>query len=162
MPTSKSRNEQQRADDFEDLVCRFLKAVDYTQIEKHPKIGTKRADLLVTREEGRFFVEAKSPHLMRGTLFDPDHFARVMQFERDATQYVKKQFETLYQNCIMTGSWDGFLGRRIEAEHIRKQLEPLKHWVGREKELPIERDLGKWYGWVEWTAPPHRGRLFLC
>ena len=100
MLTSNKRNEQQRADDFEALVCRFLKAVDYTQIENHPKIGTKRADLLVTRGEGRFFVEAKSPHLMRGTLFDPDHFARVMQFERDATQYVKKRFRTLYQNCI--------------------------------------------------------------
>ena len=33
-------------------------------------------------------------------MFDPDHFARVMQFERDATQYVKKRFRTLYQNCI--------------------------------------------------------------
>ena len=58
MSTRRSRNEQQRGDDFEDLVCRFLKAVDYTQIEKHPKIGTKRADLLVTRGEDRFFVEA--------------------------------------------------------------------------------------------------------
>ncbi len=58
MSTRRSRNEQQRGDDFEDLVCRFLKAVNYTQIEKHPKIGTKRADLLVTRGEDRFFVEA--------------------------------------------------------------------------------------------------------
>ena len=60
MTTSRSRNTQQRANDFEALVRRFLKALDYTQIEKHPKIGEKRADLLVTRGAGRFFVEAKS------------------------------------------------------------------------------------------------------
>ena len=149
MSTSKSRNEQGRADDFEGFVERFLKALGYIHIEKHPKIGTKRADLLVTSGEGRFFVEAKSPHLMRGTLFDPDHFARVMQFERDTTWYVKKQLGTLHQNCIMTGSWDGLLGRGIEAESIRNWLEPLKHWVGREKELPTWRDLEKWYGWLE-------------
>ena len=149
MSTSKRRNEQQRADDFEALVCRFLKAIGYTQIEKHPKIGTKRADLLVTRGEGRFFVESKSPHLMRGTLFDPDHLARVVQFERHTTQHVKRRFGTLYQNCIMTGTWDGFLGRGIAAEHIRERLEPLKHWLGREKELPTRRDLDKWYGWLK-------------
>ena len=39
-------------------------------------------------------MEAKSPHLMKATLFDPDHFARVTQFEEDVTQYVKKQFGT--------------------------------------------------------------------
>ena len=149
MSTSKSRNEQGRADDFEALVERFLKALGYVHIEKHPKIGTKRADLVVTSGEGRFFVEAKSPHLMRGTLFDPDHFARVMQFERDTTRYVKKQFGTLHQNCIMTGSWNGLLARGIEAAEIRKWLEPLKPWVGREKELPTWRDLEKWYGWLE-------------
>ena len=148
MTTSRSRNTQQRANDFEALVRRFLKALDYTQIEKHPKIGEKRADLLVTRGAGRFFVEAKSPHLMRETLFDPDHFDRVMLFERDVTQYVKKQFRTLYENCIMIGSWDGFLGRGIAAKHITKWLEPLKHWVGREKELPTNRNLEKWYGWL--------------
>ena len=146
MPMRKSRNEQQRADDFEGLVRRFLKAIGYTQIEKHPKIGTnKRAELLVTTGEGRFFVEAKSPHLMKGTLFDPDHCALVRQFERDVTQYVKKRFGTLYENCIMDGNWDGFLGRGIAAEKIKQWLEPLKPWVGREKELPTERDLRKWY-----------------
>ena len=51
MSTSKSRNEQRRADDFEAFVQRFLKALGYILIEKHPKIGTKRADLLVTRGE---------------------------------------------------------------------------------------------------------------
>ena len=116
MATRKRRNEQKRADYFEDLVRRFLKALDYTQIKKHPKIGEKRADLLVTTGEGRFFVEAKSPHLMKDTLIDPDHFARVMLFERDVTQYVKKRFGTLYENCIMNGSRDGFLGRGIAAE----------------------------------------------
>ena len=85
---------------------------------------------------------------MRETLFDPDHFDRVMLFERDVTQYVKKQFRTLYENCIMIGSWDGFLGRGIAAKHITKWLEPLKHWVGREKELPTNRNLEKWYGWL--------------
>ena len=149
MSMSKRRNEQQRADDFEALVRRFLKAVGYTQIKKHPKIGRKRADLLVTTGAGRFFVEAKSPHLMRGTLVDPDHFARVMQFERDVARHVKKRFGTLYQNCIMTGSWHGVLGRGIALEDIRKWLGPLKHWVGREKELPTDRDLGKWYGWLD-------------
>ena len=47
---STSRNEQRRGDDFEAFVQRFLKALGYIQIEKHPKIGTKRADLLVTLE----------------------------------------------------------------------------------------------------------------
>ena len=149
MSTTKRKNEQQRGDDFEDLVRRFLRAVGYTQIEDEPEIGTKRADLLVTRGAGRFFVEAKSPHLMRGTLFDPDHFDRVMHFGKDTTRYVKKRFGTLYENCIMTGSWDGFLGRGIAAEEIRQELEPLKHWVGRVKELPTERGLEKWYPWLD-------------
>ena len=144
-----SRNEQQRADDFEALVGRFLKAVGYTQIEDEPEIGTKRADLLVATGEGRFFVEAKSPHLMKDTLFDPDHFALVTLFEKDVTQYVKKCFPTLYENCIMTGSWDGFLGRGIAAEYIRKELGRLKHWVGRENELPTMRDLDKWHDWLD-------------
>ena len=149
MSTRTSRNEQRRADDFEAFVQQFLKALGYIRIEEHPKIGTKRADLLVTSGEGQFFVEAKSPHLMRGTLFDPDHFARVVQFERDTTCNVKKQFRTLHQDCIMTGSRNGLLARGIEAPDIRKWLEPLKHWVGREKELPTERDLWKWHGWLE-------------
>ncbi len=144
-----SRNEQQRADNFEALVRRFLEAVSYNRIKKNPKIGTKKADLLVNRGKGRFFVEAKSPHLMKGTLFDPDHFDRVMQFENDVTRYVKRRFEALYQNCILTGRWDGFLGRGIAAEDIRRWLEPLKEWVGREKELPTMRDLGKWHDWLD-------------
>ena len=45
MPMRKSRNEQQRGDGFKALVCRFLKTLDYTQIEDEPKIGEKRADL---------------------------------------------------------------------------------------------------------------------
>ena len=148
MPMRKSRSEQQRGDGFKALVCRFLNALGYTQIEDEPEIGTKRADLLVTTGEGRFFVEAKSPHLMKDTLFDPDHFARVTQFEGDITQYVKKRFRTLYENCIMDGSWDGFLGRGIAADQIRQCLEPLKHWVGKEKELPTNVDLRKCYGWL--------------
>lgn len=148
MSTTKSRNEQRRADDFEAFVQRFLKAFGYTQIKKHPKIGTKRADLLVTSGEGRFFVEAKSPHLMKETLFDPDHSDRVMQFERDTTRYVKKQFRTLHQHCMMTGSWNGVLGREIAARDIRNWLRPLEDWVGREKELPTEGDLWEWYSWL--------------
>ena len=144
-----SRNQQQRADDFEGLVRRFLKSLGYTQIEDEPKIGTNRADLLVTTGEGRFFVEAKSPHLMRGTLFDPDHFALVKLFERDITQYVKKRFGTLYENCIIFGSWDGFLGCGIAADQIRQWFEPLKHWVGKENELPTDGDLRKWYDWLD-------------
>ena len=99
MSTRTSRNEQRRADDFEGFVQQLLKALGYIQIEEHPKIGTKRADLLVTSGEGRFFVEAKSPHLMRGTPFDPDHFAQVIQLERDMTCYVKKQFGRLRSLC---------------------------------------------------------------
>lgn len=149
MSTSKSRNEQWRADDFEAFVQRFLKALGYTQIEKHPKIGTKRADLLVTGGEGRFFVEAKSPHLMKETLFDPDHSDRVMQFERDTTSYVKTQFRTLHQDCMMTGNWNGVLGREIAAREIKNGLGALKHWVGKEKELPTAADLDQWYGWLQ-------------
>lgn len=149
MSTSKSRKEQRRAVDFEAFVQRFLKALGYAQIETHPKIGTKRADLLVTGAEGRFFVEAKSPHLMKGTLFDPDHSGRVVRFERDTTGYVRKQFGTLHRNCMMTGSWNGTLGREIAAGEIRDWLGPLKHWVGREKELPTEGDLWEWYSWLE-------------
>lgn len=149
MGTNKSRNEQRRGDDFEALVQRFLQALGYNQIEEHPKIGTNRADLLVTCGKGSFFVEAKSPHLQRGTLFDPDHFARVMQFEKDTTRYVKKRFGTLHHNCIMTGSWNGLLGRGIAAEEIRNGLELLRRWVGREQELPTERDLWQWQGWLE-------------
>ena len=145
MATHKRRNEQKRADDFEDLVRRFLKALDYAQIKKHPQIGEKRADLLVSTGEGRFFVEAKSPHLMKDTMFDPDHFALVKLFERDVTQYVKKRFRTLYENCIMFGSWDGFLGRGIAVDQIRQWFEPLKHWVGKENELPTDGDLRKWH-----------------
>lgn len=149
MSTSKSRDEQQRGDDFEAFVQRFLKALGYIQFEKEPKIGTKKADLLVSGGQGRFFVEAKSPHLMKGTLFDPDHFARVIQFERATTSYVERQLGTLHQNCIMIGSWHGVLGRGITAKEIRNWLEPVKRWVGRENELPTERDLGSWYGWLE-------------
>lgn len=149
MATHKRRNEQKRADDFEDLVRRFLKALDYTQIEDEPEIGTNRADLLVTTGEGRFFVEAKSPHLMRGTLFDPDHFALVKLFEKEVTQYVQKWFPTLYENCIMCGSWDGFLGRGIATDQIRNWFEPLKHWVDRENELPTDGNLRKWYDWLD-------------
>lgn len=152
MGTNKRRNEQQRADDFEALVGRFLKAVGYTQIEDEPEIGTKRADFLIATGEGSFFVEAKSPHLMKDTMFDPNHCDRVMQYEKEVTRYVKAQFKQLYENCIMTGSWEGFLGRGIaeeDIEDIGKRLEPLKHWVGREKELPTERDLGKWYAWLD-------------
>ena len=149
MSTGRSRDEQRRANDFEGFVQQFLEALGYTQIENHPKIGTKRADLLVTSGEGSFLVEAKSPHLMRGTLFDPDHIARVKQFERDTTSYVKKQFRTLDQNCMMTGSWNGVLGREIAARDIRNWLGPLKDWVGREKELPTEGDLWEWYSWLE-------------
>ena len=149
MSMSKSRSEQRRADDFEAFVQRFLKALGYIQFEKHPKLGTKRADLLVSDGQGRFFVEAKSPHLMKGTLFDPDHCARVTKFEKDTTSYVKKKLGTLYQNCIMIGSWHGELGRGIAADEIRKWLEPLDPWVGREKELPTERDLWSWYGWLD-------------
>ncbi|MDE2758648.1 MAG: DNA/RNA nuclease SfsA [Acidobacteriota bacterium] len=85
MPMRRSRNEQQRGDGFKALACRFLKALGYSQIEEEPMIGEKRADLLATTREGRFFVEAKSPHLMKDTLFDPEHFDRVKLFERDVT-----------------------------------------------------------------------------
>lgn len=149
MSSSKQRNEQKRGDDFEAIVFRFLNAIGYTRIEKQPEIETKRADLIVTRATGRFIVEAKSPHLMRGTLFDPDHFARVAQFERNTVRYVKKRFQTLYQNCIITGSWHGFLGRGIATEEIREWLKPLEDWVGREKELPTDRELGKWFEWLD-------------
>ena len=62
MSRRRSRNEQQPGDDFEDLVCRFLKAVDYTQIEKHPKIGTKRADLLYAYEKPGAGIETLATH----------------------------------------------------------------------------------------------------
>ncbi|MDE2758647.1 MAG: hypothetical protein OXI92_19110 [Acidobacteriota bacterium] len=61
---------------------------------------------------------------------------------------MKNQFGTLHENCIITGSWDGLLGRGIATNQIRQWLEPLKQWVGREKELPTDGDLRKWYGWL--------------
>ena len=140
---------QKRADDFEDLVRCFLKSVGYTQIKDEPKIGAKKADLLVTRGEARFIVEAKSPDLMRETFRDPDHEAQVMQFERHVTRYVKKRFRTVHKNCIMTGSWDGLLGKQSAEKDIRKWLEPIEPWVGRENELPTQGDLRKWSGWIK-------------
>ena len=162
MPMRRSRKKQQRGDGFKALVCRFLKALGYPQIEEEPKIGEKRVDLLVTTGEGRFFVEAKSPRLMKDTLFDPKHFDRVKLFERDVTQYVKKQFGTLHENCIIAGSWDGFLGRGIAAEHIRKCLGLLSNGlVERKNSRPTESWKSGTGGSISMNLRKHTSRTTL-
>ena len=157
-----SKQDQLRSDEFEDLVCQFLKEsseehignIGIDKIERHPRVGDGKADFLVGSRKGEgFFVEAKSPNLRKWTAFDEEHLARVRTFEASVERLVKKFLGEIHQACILIGDWDGFLAREVEDGEIKKSLAPIKDWVGREQELPTRKGLDRWHVWLRVYEP---------
>ena len=62
---------QERQEDFEDrIVLDFLQSLGYTEIEPQPTFGSGKADYLVHFARQSFYVEAHSPDLSKGNIFD--------------------------------------------------------------------------------------------
>ena len=148
--------EQKRGKDFEEVVGQFLRDIGYSMIEEQPKIGSGKAEFFVESRGGEgFFVEAKSPHLMKDTAFDADHIAKVAEFRSRVTRFVKKRYPSVYEKCIMDGTWSGHLGCLPSKKELASDLSLIEEWVGKEEKLPTRRDLFQWNRWLrsyEWVT----------
>ena len=74
---------QERQRDFQDrVVLNFLQSLGYTEIEPEPTFGSGRVDYRVRYAGQDFYVEANSPDLSKGNLFDFQNGGELLAFPR--------------------------------------------------------------------------------
>lgn len=119
------------------VVSDFLEALGYTDIEAEPKFGDLRADYLVHHNNKSFLIEAGSPSLDEGGIFDLETRMNVERLEESIEQKFERELPKEFRDCFLEGSHDGLVRGEFSPESIVDRI--AKHilpWRERISDLP--------------------------
>ena len=127
---------------FQDrLVPDFINMLGYRDewITKEPKCGSGKADYLVEDPAGKFFIEAHSPDLSRGSLLDVETRVRTERFENELSRRAQRTLPTIFEQCFLMleyGSIGSTLTRDVTGPEVISILNKLSQWAERIDEIP--------------------------